>query len=281
MRRRQHRDAHVDRVGAAADGDAAVLRGTTFCNVELAHDLQAAGDGCLTRARDRRQVADDAVDAHANVESALLRREVDVRRSEIERAADGLVDEDDRGCLVVEVENLRLGGVNFAVIDLGDLLNMLVDPRDRALDRIARSDPDRDRNAEGKTKIVREHDVRRVRDRDEDRAVVEEAHGDGVIPASEVLGQQTRRVRFDDSFLELDVLELVLLCEDPADLRAGRRALLDEDLAEPPLRIRALLLERSFELLGGDQTVSDEKRAERGPRGTGRFHVCVIGTAPP
>src|SRR5262249_35100587 len=112
-------------------------------------------------------------------------------------------------------------------------------------------------------------------------AVVEKAHRDGEVAPREVLRQQRGRIDLDRVAVELDVLELVLLGEDARDLSPGRGALLDEDLAEPLLRLVPLLGDRTLELLRGDGAVADEQGAESGPRIAGGFHTGVIGRPPP
>ena len=73
----------------------------------------------------------------------------------------------------------------------------------------------------------------------------------------------------------------MLLGQDAGDLSPGRRALLDEDLAEAFLRRLPLLLDRALELLGGDRAVTDEERAKGRPRIAGGFHTPLIGSASP
>src|SRR5581483_10725492 len=60
---REHRDPQVHRLAGDVDRDAAVLRDAALRDVEAAHDLQPRDYGRLPRARDRRQLARDAVDA--------------------------------------------------------------------------------------------------------------------------------------------------------------------------------------------------------------------------
>ena len=69
---------------------------------------------------------------------------------------------------------------------------LVVDALDRELDRVGGGDADTHRHAEREPEVVREHDVRRVGDGDEDVAVLEEAHRDAPVAAGKVLGEQQR-----------------------------------------------------------------------------------------
>ena len=107
VRRRQDGHADVERLVATPDREPAVLGRAPLGDVEPAHDLEAAETAVACVPGNRGQLAHDAVDADPDVESALLRREVDVGGAEVERRRDRPVDEDDGRRLVVEVENAR------------------------------------------------------------------------------------------------------------------------------------------------------------------------------
>ena len=96
-RRRQDRDAQVDRAIAGAEREASVLRRALLGDVELRHHLQAARDRRLQDLRNRGELAHDAVDAGADEQALALGREVDVGRAELDRAAEDRVDLLDRG----------------------------------------------------------------------------------------------------------------------------------------------------------------------------------------
>ena len=66
VRRRQRRDAHVDRAAADAQRDAAVLRQALLGDVELGHDLQARDQRRVQRAVRLHHLAQRAVDAKAH-----------------------------------------------------------------------------------------------------------------------------------------------------------------------------------------------------------------------
>ncbi len=82
---RQGRDADVDRVAADGELDPAVLRQPALGDVEVRHDLDAAGDrrGQVPRRRD--QLVEDAVDPVPHLVLFLERLEVDVRGLVLDR----------------------------------------------------------------------------------------------------------------------------------------------------------------------------------------------------
>ena len=71
-------DAHVDRVAADVQLDAAVLRQAALGDVEVGHDLDAAGDGRGQVARRRHHFVEHAVAAVAHLVFVFERLEVDV-----------------------------------------------------------------------------------------------------------------------------------------------------------------------------------------------------------
>ena len=191
-------------------------------------------------ARDRGQLAHDAVDPDPDEQASLLRREVDVGRAEVEGLRDRPVDEDDGRRVVVQIEDgrvvLRLVGVRDDVLDVDR--GAVVELRDRELDRIGRCDADAHRHAESEAELVREHDVRRVGDRDEHVAVVDDPDRQRPVAAGEVLRQHHGRFDLDRREVELDELELVLLREHARDRRPGHEPVGDEDLAEADSGLR-------------------------------------------
>ena len=191
-------DTDVDVLLAAPDRDTTVLRRPPLRDVELTHDLESRGHGARLRARDGRELAHDPVDPDAHEEPLLLGGEVDVRGAELERLRDGAVDEDDSRAFVLEVEHGRIVARLLRVgDDLLDLDDAVVDALDRELDRIGGRDADTNRDAEREPQVVREHDVGRVGDGDEDGLVLELSHGDRAVPAGKVLGEQQRYLGLD------------------------------------------------------------------------------------
>ena len=87
--RRQTRDAEVDLFGlpvvGEADLDASVLREPLLGDVELRHDLQPRRDRVAELHRRRHDVVQDAVDAEAHAEFLLVRLDVNVARTLLNR----------------------------------------------------------------------------------------------------------------------------------------------------------------------------------------------------
>ena len=152
------------------------------------------------------------------------------------------------------------------------------------LDRVGRRDADAYRHPDGEPELVGEHDVRRVGDGDEQGAVLEELDRQRAVAARERLGQKERRGLIDRPGVEIDERELVLLGEHARDRAGIDESLLGQDLAEPPLRLRTLKLERALELRLGDGSVAEEERAQSRPLVPWLphdFHGCPIGRSAP
>ena len=95
---RQDADAHVDRVAADVQLDAAVLRQAALGDVEVGHDLDAAGDGHGQVARRRHHLVEHAVAAVAHLVFVFERLEVDVAGLVLDGQQEHHVDElADRG----------------------------------------------------------------------------------------------------------------------------------------------------------------------------------------
>ena len=127
--RRQARDAEVDFLGRAVDGeadlDAAVLRQPLFRDVELRHDLDARGDRVAELHRRRHDVVEDAVDAEPDAELLLVRLDVDVAGALLDRRHQHQVDEpDDRRLAALLLER---GDVDL--LELLEHLDVVVDHR--------------------------------------------------------------------------------------------------------------------------------------------------------
>ena len=75
---RQDADAHVHRVAADVQLDAAVLRQAPLGDVQVGHDLDAAGDGHGQVARRRHHFVEHAVAAIAHLVFVFKRLEMDV-----------------------------------------------------------------------------------------------------------------------------------------------------------------------------------------------------------
>ena len=271
--RREDGDAHVDGAIAGTQRHAPVLRDALLRDVELCHHFQAARDRRLEILRDGGELAHDSVDTGADEQSLCLRREVDVRRAQLESAAEQLVDALDRRRARRRVAQVDDRGERV-LFDLDLLVETLlagVDSADRVRDRLRRGDADADVDAQGEPEVVRGDDVRGVVDRDEHSAIRKETHRDRAVAAGERLGEQAGGAEVDPLAGEVDERELVLLGEDAGDLRRRDVSPVDEDLAEP-LAGGVLLTESLLELLDGEGAVAQKKRSERGPGMCCCFH---------
>src|SRR4051794_8046000 len=243
------------------------MRRSTICS-PCGHDLQPTRDRRLLQLRDRRELAHDAVDPGAHDHLLRLRLEVDVGGSFVDGARDERVHELDRGCTR-----------RRAAADLVELLMLLdglvldqverrpVDAVDRSVEVGRRSDGDADVEADRKPEVVGADHIRRIGDGDEDEIVLDEANGESGLAARELLGQEPGRGGIDALLPEVEVVEAVLLGEERRKLARRDPTPRGDDLPEPP----AFLCERGLELLGGQDAVAEQQRAERQP--------CVIDAA--
>jgi len=158
--------------------------------------------------------------------------------------------------------------------------------RDRVLDRpvdlVLRGDGVPERHAQQPAELVGEEDERRIRRRDEDGGVRKHADGQRGEPARLLLGEEAGGSQVHVGLGQLDERKLVLLREELGDLHMRDRPALDEELAEAAggdSMVAGVLLvgEHRLELVGIDEAVAEEERAERRPRVMGGFHVLLIG----
>ena len=143
---------------------------------------------------------------------------------------------------------------------------MLVHDVDRRLDLVGGPDGEPQRDLEGVAELVRVDDVGGVRDDDEHRPVVRVTERECGEPAGKALGEEPRGAVLDPGEVDLDEREVVLLGDEPRNLRARHGVVLDEDLAEATVARDPLLGKRALELLLAHEAVAQEKRSER--RGT-------------
>ena len=150
------------------------------------------------------------------------------------------------------------------------------------VDLPALGDGDPEAGAEREAEVVGGREIRRVGDGEEGRAVVEDAQGQRLVPARQLLRQQGDCLLVELGDVEVDELELVLLGQRARDRPLGREAEGDRDLAEAPAR-RGLLLEHAPELFLGEDAAVDQQLAERNPSepGFGGAHALVIGRSTP
>ncbi len=265
-----------------ANRHSAVLGRSALGDVESGHDLEPARDGRLLRRGDRPDAPDDAVDPCSYLERAKLGREVDVGRAESECSLDGLVHLHDRRRVQICVVHVHDSGcsVRLGLVAVDHVDCLLVDERDRRIDRLGRGDTEANRYPEGEPQLVPMKNVGRIRDRDEQRVIGEESDGDSRVPARERLGKQRRRLGVDVRLLELDERHLDLLGEQACNLRPGDASALDENLTESFAGL-ALLFERRLELFLGQEAVAHEQGAERRPGLMSGFHPVEISASRP
>ena len=95
VRGRHGAHAQVEFLALHAQHDAAVLRQAALGDVELGHDLDAADHGGGEVGRRALAFVQHAVDAVAHFQAVLERFDVDVRRTQLDRALDHQVDQAD------------------------------------------------------------------------------------------------------------------------------------------------------------------------------------------
>ena len=252
-------------MAVVADRDAAVLGVAAVGDVELAHDLQAARDRGHQPRRHLGDHAHDAVDPRPHDHRVRLRLEVDVGGALGDRVGDDLVRQLDRR---------RVGGVA-----LGDVLDGLFLLRDATSDSISTATFARKQRSSVRARSETETTTKRICRPSARRRSSEAITSVGSVTAtttvpssSNAIGSAERRLAtFSGSRLvaagtrskrlELEELEAVLLGEGPRDRRAGGDVVAEQDLAEPAA-FGLLLGERGGELLGGDDAVAHEQRAE-------------------
>ena len=160
--------------------------------------------------------------------------EVDVGGALVDALRDERVDElDDRRLVggLAEVDDLRpLVGDGL----LDDHVVDLVHAPDERADVLLRRDGGADLVAGHQRDVVDREHVARVDHRDEQRALVEEADGDGGVALRGRGGQQVGRGHVDAEGVEVDVVDAEALGDDPGELVRGQDAAVDEDLARAP-----------------------------------------------
>ena len=279
VRRRQDRDAQVDRAVTGSERQASVLRGALLGDVELGHHLQAARHCGLEELRNRRELAHDAVHASPHEQAVALGREVDIRSAEIDRAAQDRVHLLDRRRVrrgLAQVDD-RSGGRLFLFDLLVEIELAGIDSGDRSIDRFGGGNSDAHGRSERNLQVVGGDDVRRIADRDQNRAVLEETDRNRAVAARQRLAQQAGRAHVDRLADEVDERKLMLLGEHPRHLCWGHKAFVDENLAEP-LAGGLLVLQRLLELLDAERAVAEQKRSQGRPRMCSSFHFLpVIG----
>lgn len=118
-----------------------------------------------------------------------------------------------------------------------------------------------------------------VGDGDEQRAVGEEADGEGGAATGKLFGEPHRHGADRIGLVQIDIGQLVLFGNEPSNLRARHDTAFHERLAEPlagdpSVTAVALLGERGFELRTADEAVTDQQHAEGRPGGQCRGFHC-------
>ena len=262
---RQHRHAEVHRLAADLDPDAPVLRHPPLGDVEAAHDLQAGEHRRLHRGRCLAQLTGHPVDADPNDEPVGLGNEVDVRGAMAERPADHVVDEPDRGRLVVQDDDLvlvvvRLPGGARERLHGTDL--RVVGTADRPFDLVAVGDDEAGVGPERQAQVVVCDHVRGVGDRDHRRSALD-PHRQRLVALGQALGQQRHRRGVERRLAEVDEVEPVLLGQRLREVTRGDQAEADQHLAErQPTAL--LLCQRLLQSFGGQLPLAHQEAAEEG-----------------
>jgi hypothetical protein len=250
----QGRDAVVAGLALEADRDVSVLRLAALRDVHIGHDLHARDHRPVQPTRRREQRVEHAVDPEANPQIRLVRFDVDVARSPVNRLHEQEVAKrDDRRLLArdLEVVDDVFVGVRVAPRVLGrgvDVLDRL------AIELAAVEDLLHERLA--LEVLVDELREVRFRARHHDHALprgelhvvdrgqverIEHRHVDGVVVLTQrdrlVLEHQLARQRSEGRFVALEMaephdLDAHLLLEGIADLGLGAQAELDQDRSQ-------------------------------------------------
>ena len=117
---------------------------------------------------------------------------------------------------------------------LDDHVVDLVHAPDERADVLLRGDGGADRRSRHQRDVVDREHVARVDHRDEQRALVEEADGDGRVALRGRGGQQVRGGHVDAEGVEVDVVDAEALGDDPRELVRRQDAAVDEHLARAP-----------------------------------------------
>jgi len=252
-----HRQAHPAVLGQAALGD-----------VQLRHDLDArddAGDHPLGHGGGARH---HAVDPEAHLEVAAVGLEVDVRRAALGGLGDDGVHElDDGGVLggLVQVDDLGRALLRILGHRLLDAVLEAVEAAHERLNVLGRGDRRANLEAGEHRDVVDGVDVRRVGHGHEQRVLVDEGHGHGVVALGRQGGHEVRRRHVDGEGVQVEVVEAVALGGCPRELVVADGA----GLEQHPLRraaAGACRLHGALGSLASHEAEVDEHVGEKAPR---------------
>ncbi len=222
--------------------DASVLREAALGDVELAHDLEAAGDRVLQLERRRHLVDEHAVDAVADAELLLVGLAVDVARALLDGVEQDHVDEPNNGRILarllelhqVELFALR-AELDLFFVEAGHHLfvrgAVLVKAFDGRLDGRFGGDDRLDVEAGQKLDVVDGVEVRRIGHRHDERRSGARDRDDLVLVA-DVLRDELQNVLIDLVLVEVDGRDAVLRRKEIGYFAVGDVAELGERRAE-------------------------------------------------
>ena len=253
------------------DHDAAVLRQTLFADVQLGHDLDAAGNRVFQLQRRRHDHLQNAVNAEPDAKFLLVRLQVNVARTALHGVGHDQVHElDDRSFLggaleFREVHFLLFGGqfevaavtgkVLHHLVQLFGVLVVAVELLNRFADGRFRGHHRLDVEAGHELDIVHREDVRRIGHRDRQRGTHARQRHD-LVAHGGFLRDQLDDCGIDFVELQIDRGNTVLPREDRGDVLVAHQAQLHQATPQPP-SVLLLVIECLLELLRSDQTVLD------------------------
>ena len=223
------------------------------------------------------QLSRHPVDADPDDEAVGLRHEMDVGSAMAERTADHVVDEPDRGRLVVEGDQVavlllvRLPGSARERLHGTDL--RVVGTVDRPFDLVAVGDDEAGVGPERQAQVVVRDHIRGVGDRDHSRSVLD-PHRQRLVALGKAFGQQRHRRGVERRLAEVDELEPVLLGQRLREMPGGDQAEADQHLAErqpAPL----LLCKRLLQPFGGQLALAHQESSEEGATVGPRIRALV------
>ena len=277
---RHGRDPGVGLQPLQADAAAAVLRLAPLGDVHAGQDLDAGDQRPLDRLGDHDDLAQQPVDAEADVDVALLRLDVDVGGAAVQGLAHDGVDQPDHRRVVdvadlLEVLVLVLGGLQ--ALDVLEGAEGVGDPAAGAgaavvaVDRLLQVGGGRHRGADRaqlgrQADVVQRQHVGRVGQGDGEH-VVGQGDRHRHVPHGDVAGQHRQGLVGDRQAAEVDERQPELVGEGAGDLHLVGEAQLGDDLPEPapPARVLPLRPQGMLELVAREHAAVDQHLTEPAP----------------